>query len=128
MIQLYFLTLVYLLFTSLLLIAPSYDKSLIFILKVKNILISRLHWLNFYFLCGLLIGIMNLAFPISPGPAILGDFIPSMTIIGSAIFIRYYQYSLNEANPIKIKKERTIGFFILFVAVLHFIFPSIVLI
>ena len=84
-------------------------------------------------IAGLLIALLIVLFPVSPGPVILGDFIPAFWIIYSAFFF-YINYSAksseDEKAPTEIvstKRMRTLGMITSAIAVIHFAFPSIVL-
>ena len=84
-------------------------------------------------IAGLLIALLIVLFPVSPGPEILGDFIPAFWIIYSAFFF-HINYSAksseDEKAPTEIvstKRMRTLGMITSAIAVIHFAFPSIVL-
>ena len=88
MIQLYLLSVAYLVFSSLLILVDSYRRKLSFMIKVKSRLREDSKRLNIYFAAGLMISLLNLFLPMSPGPAIIGDLVPSLSVLFMAFFFR----------------------------------------
>ncbi len=132
MIQFYLVSVVYLVFSSFLLLVDSYRRRLSFMLKAKSRIREKPGLLNFYFILGIVIFLLLLFFPISPGPQIAGDVLPSVFSIGMAFFFRILYSERNRERSdayLAGKKPRLkkLGFACLFVALLHFLFPSFVL-
>ncbi|MGX8681647.1 MAG: hypothetical protein ACSW74_03195, partial [Spirochaetales bacterium] len=66
--------------------------------------------------------------PISPGPVILGDVLPASNII---LVILYFLKNLGKNETVveyNNGKRNALGFVTLGVALIHFLFPSIVII
>ena len=119
MIQIYLLSVFYLVFSSLLLLVDSYRRKLSFMLKPKSRLRESARMLNLYFLLGLAVSILLMAFPMEPGPRIF-------------FFRVLYSERNRERSDSYLAgrkmKLRRLGFACLAAAFIHFLFPSIVLI
>ena len=89
MIQQYFLILCYLVLSALLFLVDSYRKQLSFVIRIKGILMENRHYLDAYFISGIIIALWALFVPMYPGPVILGDLVPSLWTIYSAFFFRF---------------------------------------
>lgn len=133
MIQAYCLSVIYLIVSALLFLVDSYRRALSPVILLKGLLIERRSALRIFMIAGLLIALFIILFPVSPGPVILGDFIPAFWIIYSAFFF-HINYSAksseDEKAPTEIvstKRMRTLGMITSAIAVIHFAFPSIVL-
>ncbi len=132
MIQLYFLSIAYLVFSSLLLLVDSYRRKLSFMLKAKSSIRENIKRLNLYFLSGIALALSLLFVPMSPGPIIIGDIIPAAFILFLAFFFRLLYSERNRERSDaylagKKQKLRKLGFICLFISFMHFLFPSIVL-
>ncbi len=132
MIQFWFLSVSYILFTALLILVDSYRRTLSFMLKAKSRIREEKSRLNLHFASGLIIAAGTFAFPVSPGPVILGDAFPAIICIALAVFFRLFYAEKNRerasqylaANKLRMKR---LGFACLAAAAVHFLFPSIVL-
>ncbi len=132
MIQIYLLSVCYLVFSSLLLLVDSYRRKLSFMLKAKSKLREDMKKLNLYFLSGIALSLLLFAFPMHPGPFIAGDLIPSLAILFISFFYRLLYSEKNRERSdtyLAGKKQKTkrLGFICLSIAFIHFLFPSIVL-
>ena len=132
MIQLYLLSVAYLVFSALLILVDSYRRKLSFMIKVKSRLREDSKRLNIYFAAGLLISLLNLFLPMSPGPTIIGDLVPSLSVLFMAFFFRLLYSEKNRERSDaylagKKQKVRKLGLFSLVIALIHFLFPHIVL-
>ena len=132
--QLYIITIVYMVFSAFLLLVDSYRKGLSFMLKAKSKLKSDEKRRNQLFLLGIVIAILKLFFPVAPGPVIIGDLIPSVTILAEAFTLRIVYRNLSEEGKVKTtsrglgkKETKKFGCIFLSLAALHFIFPSFVM-
>lgn len=84
MIQLLPLRVIYLIFTSLLMLFEVFPEELSF-MRVLKVRIRRLKKLRIGLASGgFILGILTLFLPIQPGPVILGDFLPSVALVLSA--------------------------------------------
>ena len=110
-----------------------YRLQLSFVLRFSSFLISNKKALNIFTIAGAVIVIILVFFPISPGPKVLGDLIPALMILYETLYF-YIVYGKEE-----IKKEREyinfskegrkvmLGWLSLIIALVHFVFPSFVL-
>ena len=133
MIQIYLLSVFYLVFSSLLLLVDSYRRKLSFMLKPKSRLRESARMLNLYFLLGLAVSILLMAFPMEPGPRIVGDIVPAVLVMGMAFFFRvlYSERNRERSDSYLAGRKmmvRWLGFACLAAAFIHFLFPSMVLI
>ena len=133
MIQGYILSFLYLSLSSLMFLQNKYRLQLSFIIRFSSFLISNKKALNIFTLSGAFIFLILVFFPISPGPMVLGDLIPALMILYETLYF-YIVYGRAE-----IKKEREyinfpkegrkviLGYMSMVVALVHFVFPSFVL-
>lgn len=134
MLQIYFLSIVYLVFSSLLLLIDYYREKLAFLLRLRAALRDNRKAQHIHFISGLAISILLLFFPISPGPMFLGDLVPSIAIAFESFYflVSYSEKNRDRGlsfNGTKLEvKRRNAGYASLLVALLHFLFPSFVLI
>lgn len=134
MIQGYFLSIIYLIVSSLLSYLSKYRLSLSFMLRFSDLLKNNKKISLSFFFIGLLTSLLLLFFPIYPGPTILGDLMIALVVLYDALYFfvdsRRAQNNDRESylNP---KKERRMIFLArlsLVCAIIHFLFPSLVLI
>ena len=114
MIQAYFFSVVYLLFSALLFLLAFYRQKLAFI-------------------SGIVISIVLLLAPISPGPVIIGDFVPALFILFSSFYFKFFYFEKSKGRARLYYTDNTlhrkwIGFLYIFIALLHFLFAKLVLI
>ena len=84
MIQLLPLRVLYLVFTSLMMLFEVFPAELSF-MRVIRVKVRRVRKLRIALaLSGFVLGILTLFLPIQPGPVILGDFLPSVALMLSA--------------------------------------------
>ena len=132
MIQFYLLAVAYLVFSALLILVDSYRRRLSFMLKAKARIREDMKRLNLYFVAGIAISLLLLFLPIRPGPIVAGDLLPALYILFIAFLLRILYSERNRERSdafLAGKKSRMkkIGFITLAVALIHFLFPSIVL-
>lgn len=167
MIQFYPLSLIYLLLGSGLLLVERYGGDLLFLIDIKSSLYRSRLWQLLLIPFGLVIFLGLIFWPVSPGPIIIGDLIPALTVL---LLVGHYllstpgknlatklgrlflgeQKEKNQSRPLQkadqvladtvglediderfaghSKRKRFLGWICLVVAILHFIFPSFVLI
>ena len=132
MIQGYFLSIIYLVMSSFLILLDYYRQRLVFMLRLRALLEENRTFLNIWLITGGIIGLMLLFFPVSPGPTIIGDLLPSFFVLFSSV---YFRISLSGRNndrtrfyyEEKSRYRKGLGFTLLAIATLHFILPSFVL-
>ena len=103
MIQAYCLSVIYLIVSALLFLVDSYRRALSPVILLKGLLIERRSALRIFMIAGLLIALLIILFPVSPGPVILGDFIPAFWIIYSAFFF-HINYSAKSSEDEMMKE------------------------
>lgn len=134
MLQIYFLSLAYIVLSSLLLLLDYYREPLAFLLKFRAMLRDSKRAQYFYFISGIAISVLALFFPIAPGPMILGDLLPAITVLLQAFYFLIAYSEKNRDRGLVFngasleERKRNAGYASLVIALLHFIFPSFVLI
>lgn len=150
--QIYILTIAYLLLGSGLLLVDEYGGTYILLLRLRNTVFSS-RWTPLALAgVGLSLAFGKVFLPVSPGPVLLGDFSPVMCL---AIISLYHltqafrlarlqkHHALRDDENVHPQPEqedmlrktgslielhkRNLGFFILGASVLHFLFPGAVL-
>ncbi len=129
MAQVYFLSILYLFFSSCLLLVDKYGSTFLFLINLKSFYNSKKTYPVIFMITGLVISICLLLFPMDPGPVILGDFLPAITIL-IVVFYFFHQSHKNEPDIIVVNNEKrnALGFIALGVAIIHFLFPFLVII
>lgn len=134
MIQGYFLSLFYLIMTSLICYQSKYRLELSFMLRFTDNLEKNKKLFVAFISMGFVTTAILLFFPESPGPRILGDLIPALMVFYNTLYILVMiKRKEKNASPDCLdmrKGERKIALARLSaaVAVLHFLLPSFVLI
>ena len=130
MIQFYFLSVCYIVFSALILLQEDWKKTLSFMILFRDRLSSSPRLRRIHFLAGLVIAALTLAFPVSPGPVLIGDLVPSLTALYLA-FLIFLTYSEKRGDAyetsIRTGRLEKIGKAALWIAAIHFLFPSLVL-
>ena len=84
MIQLLPLRILYLVFTTLLMMFEVFPSELSF-MRVLKVRVNRMRKLRIALaVTGFVLGVLTLFLPIAPGPVIIGDFLPSVALVLSA--------------------------------------------
>ena len=152
MIQFYVLALAFMLYGAAVLLADEYGEKVNILLKIKEI-----HSVNQTFSIVLIVltavvGILKLISPTSPGPVVIGDFLPAVNLIALAIFFAFdltrkqkkseddsasgdseNENVFSDSDPlIKVqtfyyKNKKLLGYATLCVVLFHFLFPGAVL-
>ncbi len=140
MIQIYILSIAYLLFGSGLLLADSYGLSFALLLSMRYAFRTKRVLRRSLILLGLVISLGLCFLPMDPGPVFLGDFVP---MLGCFSLMLYYLFRslrgmeemtmhdeasvLDATGQYMEQNKRNVGFLMLFVSVLHFLVPQLVL-
>lgn len=134
MIQGYFLSVFFLLFTSLMYYQSKYRIELSFMLRFIAWLEKDKRGLIVYLISGLFITAVLLFLPISPGPVLLGDLIPAIVVFYNTLyfFVTIKRKEKRESNldwldKRKGEKKLLLAHLSLAVGVIHFLLPSFVL-
>jgi len=128
MVQFYLLSVLFLVLSSGLLLVDKYGTTFLFLINLKTLYTTRKAVRFSFLICGLLIAAAIVVFPISPGPVILGDVLPAANII---LVILYFLKNMGKSEGVveyNNGKRNALGFVTLGVAVIHFLFPAIVII
>lgn len=132
MIQAYILSIAYLLVSALLILVDYYRQELSFMLRLKAFLEDKRKYQMGFVLFGIIVGFVLIFFPIHPGPVFLGDLIPAIAIFFSSL---YFLFSYSDMNRDRshfyydgsIGRRKQLGFAFIIVAIVHFLFPSLIL-
>jgi len=156
MLQVYALTITYLLLGASLLLVDEYGGRYVILIRIRNWVHSKSIIPLICAIIGVLLGTVKIFFPIPPGPILLGDLTSVFGVIVIAVYFITQLFMLKKQNPSSfsptdafrtntihvvhqdedvIKKtgslieihKRNLGYSILIVALLHFIFPGAVL-
>lgn len=123
--QIWFLTLCYFALTILVLFLDDYRLTLGFMLAFKHHLIVDGRLRTALLACGIILCVLNLAFPMYPGPAILGDFLPAILCLFIAL---YYARFADEDRTTYLKvSDRNCAIALLVFTLVHFLCPQLVL-
>lgn len=127
--QVYFVSVVYLVLASCLLLVDKYGPSMLFLINLQSFYRSRKHYPVIFIILGVVVAASLVLFPMEPGPMVLGDFIPAFTtLVVVFYFLKAYNSRTDAVVSFNDAKRNALGYVSLGVATLHFLFPSIVLI
>lgn len=128
MAQIYLLSVLFLFVSAGLLLVDKYGNILLVLINLKNAFQAH-KWLRIGFLiAGCILALGLTFFPMEPGPAMLGDLLPAANIV---ILVLYFLRQLGkDGTEVQYNDSRKIalGFITLGIAVIHFLFPGIVLV
>lgn len=126
MIQVYLLAVIYMLVSALLLLLDSYRSELSFLLTFRHLIITRPRLRVSLFIAGLLLTLLQLLFPIAPGPRLLGDLIPAIATLLCAFWYNGFgKEDVKKSRIFSSGKHR--GYSLLGLTIIHFLFPMAVL-
>ena len=128
MIQVFFLIEVFLLMSAGILLADKYGMRLLILINLRDWFYTKKTFRRFFLICGAVLSILTVVFPISPGPMIIGDLLPVITVLMDIIY--FLNHSGTDCIPTEFtdKKRTRLGVFTLTVFLIHFILPSVVLV
>ena len=128
MIQFYLLSVVYLVLSAGLLLVDRFGASLLLLINLKTFYTSKkaipIVWIS----VGLAIAAAIVFFPISPGPIVLGDMLPAASIVLVDLYLMSRVGKPERVEDYNNGKRNALGFFALGVALIHFLFPWIVIV
>ncbi len=146
MIQLYFITMGLLIISALVFLSDYYGWKYILLLKTRNYIESKSSITLTSIIIVVIVIVLNCFFPIPPGPILLGEFLPLLALFLFLIYlILVLKGQVGKKNDTGDEKspttspmierthsliethKRNIGFFIIIVTLLHFIYPQGVL-
>jgi len=127
-IQFYLLSVVYLVLSAGLLLVDRYGTSFLFLINLKTFYNSKKAVKITFISLGFLIALAVIFFPVSPGPIILGDILPAANIVLILIYLLRNFSKAESIADFNNGKRNALGFITLGVALIHFLFPWIVVI
>ncbi|MCR4676744.1 MAG: hypothetical protein K5634_05905 [Sphaerochaetaceae bacterium] len=127
MAQFYLFCELYLLLWSAVLLSYRYGSSFIILINIRSLFEQSRRNRKISIIAGVIIALGLCFLPIDPGPAFLGDLIPTLTIV--ALLIWQVFKPVDQIDGYSTDKNGCVtgGWFCLIVAVIHLLFPSIVL-
>lgn len=128
MIQFYLLSVVFLVLSAGLLLVDRYGTSFLFLINLKTFYNSKKAVKITFISMGLLIALAVIFFPVSPGPIILGDILPAANIVLVLIYLLRNFSKAESIADFNNGKRNALGFITLGVALIHFLFPWIVVV
>jgi small-conductance mechanosensitive channel len=139
LIQLYLLSIAYLLLGSAFLLSDSYGLSFPLLLSLRYAFRTHRVVRRILVLSGLLLTIALALFPMDPGPMLLGDLVPMLNVFSLTLWYLYQalrgigvkqeeQQTVLDATGLYMERnKRNVGFLTMAVAIIHFIAPQLVL-
>ena len=128
MIQFYLLSVVFLVLSAGLLLVDRYGTSFLYLINLKTFYNSKKAVKITFISLGLLIALAVIFFPVSPGPIILGDILPAANIVLVLIYLLRNFSKAESIADFNNGKRNALGFITLGVALIHFLFPWIVVV
>ena len=127
MIQFYLLSVLYLVLASGLLLVDKYGSTVFFLINLKTFYNSKKLTQIICLVVGAVILLGVIFFPVSPGPMVLGDLLPAINL---AVVLFYFMRKVGKTDIVDYNNEKrnALGFITLGVALIHLLFPSIVII
>ncbi|MGH0053191.1 MAG: hypothetical protein ACQ5SW_07385 [Sphaerochaetaceae bacterium] len=138
--QLYVLSIAYLLFGAGLLLADSYGLSFALLLSMRYAFRTKKVLRKTLIFLGLLLSAGLCFLPMDPGPVFLGDFVPMLNIFSLMLYYLFQSLrGMEEGNAHEEasvldatgrymeQNKRNVGFLTITVAALHFLVPQFVL-
>ena len=127
MIQFYLLSVVYLVLASGLLLVDKYGSMVFFLINLKTFYNSKKLTQIICLSVGAVIMLGVVFFPVEPGPMVLGDLLPAVNL---AVVLLYFVRKVGKTDIVDFNNEKrnALGFITLGVALIHLLFPSIVII
>ena len=127
MIQFYLLSVLYLVLASGLLLVDKYGSTVFFLINLKTFYNSKKLTQIICLSVGAVILLGVVFFPVNPGPMVLGDLLPAINL---AVVLFYFMRKVGKTDIVDYNNEKrnALGFITLGVALIHLLFPSIVII
>ena len=127
MIQFYLLSVLYLVLASGLLLVDKYGSTVFFLINLKTFYNSKKFTQIICLSVGAVILLGVVFFPVSPGPMVLGDLLPAINL---TVVLFYFMRKVGKTDIVDYNNEKrnALGFITLGVALIHLLFPSIVII
>jgi len=130
MMQIWLITIIFLIYTSLLLLTPQYGVLFPILLNMREFLLHKKVWLIIITITGYFLTIIKCFFPNIPGPFLLGDLFVTISLLFSSIWYTMLLLDKNKNNILTQERKRLYVRFALInliIALLHFVLPNWVL-
>ncbi len=152
MMQVYFLSIAYMLLGVGMLLVDHSGGRLLLLIRIRKAFRSTKRMRIFVILLGFLLTVLLLVLPVPPGPMVLGDLVPALTVLALTIWFLSQSIEISSKSKVVpgfnegvqdedsldedmlhytgnfIEKNKTVfGYIVLTVAVLHFLVPMSVL-
>ena len=128
MIQFYLLSVLFLCLSAGLLLVDKYGTTLLFLINFKNFYRTKKVFRTVFLTAGFLSTAGLVVFPVSPGPVVLGDLLPAVNCIIVLIWLLKSLRTGESVVDYNNGKRNALGFVTLGVALIHFLFPGVVII
>ena len=125
-VQVYFLSEIYLLISAMIFLADRYGMNVIILLNVRSYYLAGKRRQIAFPVIGLILTLGLLFFPISPGPMVIGDLLPALCVF-SCVFNYTLALSSTVHGNYSTMRDRFMGWSALTVGIIHFLFPAIVI-
>lgn len=130
MMQIWFLTIVYLLYTGLILITPEFGITIPILLNMRDYIFSHRKIFTLVMFLGYILTFLNCFLPTIPGPIILGDLLPTIALLYSSLWYNVTLFKNKETIIIEQNKRKfylRMAIIIFNISLLHFLLPNWVL-
>ncbi len=153
MIQFYVLALAFMLYGAAILLADEYGEKFKILWRIKELHLINQTFTIVMIVLTAVVGLLKLIGPTSPGPVVIGDFLPAINLLALAVFFAFDvkrsrqaedsgdqhagggdgeelftdSDALNKVKSFYYKNKKILGYTTLVVALLHFLFPGAVL-
>jgi len=125
-VQVYFLSEIYLLISAMIFLADRHGMNVIILLNVRSYYLSGRRRQIAFPVAGVVLTLGLLFFPIQPGPVVIGDLLPAVCVL-SCVFNYTLALSSSVSGNYSSMRDRLLGWAALFVGIIHFLFPAIVI-
>ncbi|MGM0431950.1 MAG: hypothetical protein ACQEQU_04495 [Spirochaetota bacterium] len=149
--QFYFLAIVFITAGSLVLLAGDYGNKFPVMLRLRDLIFRNQTNTIVMLVLTAVTGVLKLISPMAPGPVVLGDFIPAISLVAISIFYGFEMKSvaaeqpeegsersededafvdaeiIDKAEGFYYKNKRVLGYVTAGIAFFHFLFPGAVL-
>ncbi len=126
MVQIYLLTEVYLVFSACLILSDTWGAEFYVLSNLRKSVYENKKSRLVTLFSGLILMLFNFIMPMEPGPFFLGDFLVAVTVFINLFFFTV-KFTRKDFRINLDKKNDTLGYFTLGVALIHLLFPQLIL-
>jgi hypothetical protein len=130
MMQIWFITIIYLVYTGLVLITQEFGVKVPILLNMREYLFTHRKIFIFVMFLGYLLTILNCFIPTIPGPMVLGDLFVTIALLYSSVWYNINLFKSKGTIIIEQTKRKfnlRMAIIIFNIAILHFLLPHWVL-